>query len=274
MSYALYVDPSKKHVPPELPISDPMMAYWRLYDCNPTQFENFDPAQYRPAPLVMAEIHADQLEKLEYPVNRLSIVQQKSAFRDLSLLKSKLAKGVQCDITFNWDKRFAVDYYIKMIRFWVQLGVQHFSFYELTDFAKWQRLQSALRDYGFHFYDRYHACLPGFESPYQKHIAKFGTLYAFNGWSRVTYQGKTYTKGPQETEWNTLSTQDQAIERLLFGLADRDGMDFEDIKPYITEKGLEDALQQELILLTNGKIVPTDAGLWDTLNLLSQLQNN
>lgn len=274
MSYALYIDPSKKHVPPELPISDPVLAYWRLIDCNEKQLNEFDPKNYREAPFTMAEIHPDQLEQLQWPVNRLSIVQQKSALRDLTLLKSKIADGVQCDITFNWDKRFAVDYYIKMLRFWLQCGVQHVSFYELTDFTKWQRLQSALREYNFHFYDRYHACLPGFESPYQKHIARFGSLYAFNGWSRVTYQGKTYTKGPLEKDWNTLSLQDQSIERLLFGLADRSGMDFHDIKPYINEKGLENALQQDLVLLTEGRLVPTDAGLWDTVNLLSQLQNN
>jgi hypothetical protein len=273
MSYALYIDPAKKHVPPELPISNPVLAYWRLIDCNDKQFEAFDPKEYREATFTIAEIHPAQLEKLEFPVNRLSIVQQKSTFRDLSLLKSKL-KDIQCDITFNWDKRFAVDYYIKLIRFWVQCGVQHFSFYELTDFAKWQRIQSALREYGFYFYDRYHACKPGYESPYQKHIAGFGSLYAYNGWSRVTYQDKTYTKGPQQKDWETLAPQDQAIERLLFGMADRGGMELAAIKPYITEKGFDNALENGFVTLENGRVIPSDTGLWDTVALLSQLQNN
>lgn len=277
MNYALYLDPCKKSVPPEMPAealqTAPSIAYWRLIDCSDPQLIDFYPEHVSQADFTIAEIHPDQLEKLNYPVNRLSIVQTKSAFRDLSPLKERL-KDIQCDITFNWDKRFAVDYYLKMLRFWLQCGVQHISIYELSDFTKWQRIQSMLREYNFHFYDRYHACLPGYESPYQKHVANFGNLYAFNGWSRETIGDVTRVKGPTQKEWDILSHRDQIEEKLLFALADRDGIELSILAPHINEQGLEKTLRAGLAVIEGGRLKPTDTGLWDTINLLSHLQNN
>lgn len=281
MNYALYLDPCKKAVPPEMPAETlavaPSVAYWRLIDCSDTQiidlYPQFYPDSVPPAEFTIAEIHPEQLEKLAYPVNRLSIVQQKSVFRDLTALKSRL-QNIQCDITFHWDKRFSVDYYLKMLRFWLQCGVQHISFYDLTDFEKWQRLQSLLKEYDFHFYDRYHACLPGYESPYQKHIAKFGNLFAFNGWSRVTAGNITHVKGPAQKKWELLSEEDQIVEKLLFAFADRDGMEMEALAPYLTPTGLRKAKLAGLAVENGSRIVPTDAGLWDTVALVSHLHNN
>lgn len=277
MNYALYLDPCKKAVPPEMTEeakqTAPSITYWRLIDCNDAQLIDFYPESVPHGDFTIAEIHPDQLDKLIYPVNRLSIVQAKSAFRDLAPLREKL-KDIQCDITFNWDKRFSVDYYLKMLRFWLQCGVQHISFYELTDFDKWQRIQSMLRDYNFHFYDRYHACLPGYESPYQKHIARFGNLYAFNGWSRITAGKLTHVKGPTQKNWDLLSEEDQIVEKLLFAFADRDGMEMEALKPYLTPTGLSKAMAAGLVTMNGSRVVPTDIGLWDTVNLVSQLHNN
>ena len=161
-----------------------------------------------------------------------------------------------------------------MLRFWLQCGVQHISIYDLVDFEKWQRIQSMLREYNFHFYDRYHACLPGYESPYQKHIAKFGDLYAFNGWSRVTAGKITHVKGPTQKNWDLLSEEDQTVEKLLFAFADRDGMEMELLKPYLTPTGLSKAMASGLVTMNGSRVVPTDVGLWDTVELVSQLHNN
>jgi hypothetical protein len=130
-----------------------------------------------------------------------------------------------------------------------------------------------LRDYNFHFYDRYHACLPGYESPYQKHIAKFGNLYAFNGWSRVTAGNITHVKGPTQKNWDLLSEEDQIVEKLLFAFADRDGLEMEQLKPYLTSNGLSKAMAAGLVTMNGSCVVPTDIGLWDTVNLVSHLHN-
>jgi len=275
MTYALYVDPSKKMVAPELPVNqDPSVSYYKFFDCTDEQLTQFDASGYPIADFTIAEIHADQLEKLPLPhVDRLSIVQQKSAFRDLAHLREKL-QNTHVDITFMWDKRFSVDYYLKLIRYWAQWGVQHFSFYELSDFAKWQRLCSALKEYNFVFYDRYHACIPGHESPYQKHIAGFGNLYAFGGWSRVTDDsGMTRFKQPNKKSWEILTPGDQLAERLLFALADRDGLALAAI-PMIDPKQIEAACRAGLAKVENNRLIPTEAGLWDTVGLVSHLHQN
>ncbi|MDB5478176.1 MAG: hypothetical protein JWM96_671 [Alphaproteobacteria bacterium] len=271
MNYALYLDACKKFAAPSLPDERPAIAYWRLIDCDEADFEAFDPDLYPHADFTIAEIHPAQLEKMQFSVNRLSIVPQKSVFRDMGALRARLA-DTQCDITFNWDKRFSVDYYIKMLRFWLQCGVQHVSFYELKDFAKWQRLQSALREYNFHFYDRFHACLPGYESPYQKHLAGFGNLLGMGGWSRLTEDGMTRTKGPGAKAWENLSDEDQMTEKLLFGLADRDGMALDKIMPPVTTQGLALAIEQKMAIVRENRLIPTDEGLWDTVTLLARLQ--
>jgi hypothetical protein len=273
MTYALYLDPCKKSVTPELPEEAPSLAYWRLIDCSDEQLNEFLPENYPQAGFTIAEIHPAQLDVLQVPVNRISIVQQKSVFHDLAPLRTRL-QDIQCDITFNWDKRFSVDYYLKILRFWLQCGVQHISFYELTDFDKWQRLQSILAQHNFHFYDRYHACLPGYESPYQKHIAGFGNLYAIGGWSRMTEGNQTHVKGPVQKTWDLLSEEDQIVEKLLFAFADRDGMEMEVLKPYLTSTGLSKAMASGLVTMKGSRVVPTDLGLWDTVNLVSQLHNN
>lgn len=274
MSYALYLDPSKKAAAPELPQNaDPAVAYLKFYDCSDEQLAQFDPHAYPIADVTIAEIHAAQLEKLDVHVDRLSIVQQKSAFRDLAHLRERL-QSTQVDITFNWDRRFSVDYYIKLLRYWIQCGIQHVSFYELTDFNKWQRLASMLKEHGFTFYDRYHACLPGCESPYQKHIAAFRDLYAIGGWSRVTGEdGLTRFKQPAKKTWEILAPGDQLAERLLFALADRDGIALADY-PMLGAEKIGIVCQNGLARVDKGRLHPTDAGLWDTVGLVSHLHQN
>jgi len=272
MSYALYVDPAKKSVVPELPAGKPEIAYYRLIDCSEEQLEEFNPGLYPKADFTIAEIHAAQMDRLDFPVDRFSIVQQKSAFRDLTGLKSRLPE-TQYDITFVWDKRFTVDYYIRMLRFWIQCGVQHFSFYDLVDFDKWQRLSKFMSENGFRFYDRFHASLPGFESRYQKHIASYGDLYAIGGWSRVTENGLTRTKGPIHKNWRILTEQDQITEKLLFAMADCDGIELAQWGGYITENGAENVLAQGLARMENARLVPSDTGLWKSVELASHLHN-
>lgn len=272
MSYALYLDPSKKAVAPELPEERPSVAYMKFFDCTDEQLAEFDPGMWPEARNTTAEIHADQLQYLRFSVDRLSIVQQKSAFRDLSRLRDVL-EDTEVDITFVWDKRFSVDYYLKLLRYWTQWGVQHVSFYELSDFAKWQRLASMLKEYGFEFYDRYHACKPGHESPYQKHIARFENLYAFGGWSRVTENGVTRFKQPNKKNWEVLTPDDQLAERLLFAMADADGIVLADY-PMIGAEKVGMVCQNGLARVENGRLKPTLAGLWDTVGLVSQLHQS
>ena len=269
MTYALYLDPSKKYVAPELPAENPGIAYWKFFDCTDEQLAQFDPSAYPAADFTIAEIHAAQLEKLHFPIDRLSIVQQKSAFRDLAHLRERI-QSAQVDITFLWDKRFTVDYYMKLLRYWAQWGVQHVSFYDLTDVEKWRRLSNCMKDYGFIFYDRYHACLPGHESPYQKHLARFGDLYGFGGWSRVTEDGVTRFKEPKKKNWDILSPGDQLAERLLFALADTDGIALDDF-PMLNARNVGLACQSGLAQIDGERLKPTAAGLWDTVGLVSQL---
>lgn len=272
MTYALYVDPSRKTVPVSLPPHAPQVAYWRLIDCTPEQLRHFDPDALPRAEYTIAEIHPEQLDALPCAVDRLSIVQQRSAFADLSRLRELVSSDTRLDITFMWDRRFSVDYYIRLLRYWVQWGVQHLSFYELSDFEKWRRLVSVLQDYGFVFYDRYHACLPGFESPYQKYITTFGDLYALGGWSRVTGEdGVTRFREPNKRDWEILAPNDQLAERLLFALADRQGIALADLEKQVAADNIRTACASGLAMIENGRLIPTDYGLWDTVGLVARL---
>lgn len=267
MTYALYLDPSKKNAAlPELPDANPRVAYWRLIDLSSQQLMEFVPSDYPEAQNTIVEIHPAQLEMLQFPVNRLSIVQQKSAFRNLSQLRG-LLENVQCDITYIWDHRFNANYYTKMLQYWIQMGITHFSFYELTKFDQWQRVKQFLADNGFYFYDRYHACKPGQESVYQKHLAGFGDLYAMGGFSRVTENGITRIKGPADKQWETLSPNDRIEEKLLFALADRDGVALDGLN----QRGIDAAVKGGYAVVQGNRLIPTDTGLWDTVGLASQL---
>lgn len=272
MNFALYLDPTKNDAAPdEMPRETPRIAYYRLFDCTDDQLEAFNAEQVANENFTVAEIHADQLDKLKTPFRRLSIVQQKSALRDLGKLRDMLGE-TQCDISFTWDRRFTVDYYIKLLRFWIQYGIQHFSFYGLTDFDKWQRLQKFMNDNGYFFYDRFHACKPGFESPYQKHNAAFGNVIALGGASRLTEKGVTRIKGARGKNWRVLSPEEQFDEAMLCALADRDGIELAAIEGYIEQKGIDAAWEKGLAKVSNGQLAPTDQGLWDTVGLLAALR--
>src|SRR5690606_24718420 len=120
------------------------------------------------------------------------------------------------------------------------------------------------------FYDRYHAWQPGWESPYQKHLAKFRDLHALGGWSRVTENNVTRTRAPAAREWVELSEDEQKGEGLLFTLADRDGLSVRAFEPAAAEAAVKAGLAE----IKDGKLIPTDQGLWDTIGLVSQLQQS
>lgn len=275
MSYALYLDPSCKNmIAPALPdavlAGEPHVAYWRLIDLDEEALGQFNPSSLPQAHDTIAEIHPAQLAQLSPAlmgsITRLSIVQEKSTFSDMAQFRAVL-DDMPCDITYEWDNRFHVDYYIKMLRYWIQCGAPHFSFYELSQFPKWQRLKQFLADQGYVFYDRYHACKPNHESRYQKHLAQFGDLYALGGFSRVTQDGVTRVKSAAASEWDTLSVSDQLAECLLFAMADSDGIELADLDP----AGVARAMAAGLAEKQGTHLVPTEKGLWDTVALVSHL---
>ncbi len=269
MVYALYVDPGKRDdgVGLDFPPGSAAVAYFRLIDLDNAQLAAFDPRRFPPADFTIAEIHPAQWDLLQFYVDRLSIVLDKSKFDNVSSVKSRMA-ATNCDITFEWDHRFSLNYYAKMLQYWIHCGARHFSFYALTNFETWQRLRDFLAAYGYHFYDRYHACLPSWESPYQKHLAKFRDLYALGGWSRVTdAQNVTRTRGPNAREWTTLAPDEQTAEGLLFAMADIDGLSVRAFAPALVEA----AEKSGLVIVQEGRVIPTDKGMWDTVGLVSML---
>lgn len=268
-SYALYLDPTKGDALwQEWPQQPPTLAYYRLVDLAPEALQKFDPHDYPLADNTTVEIHPQQWDLLPFACDRLSIVLEKSNFATLTDIKARV-QSVETDITFSWDHRFSVNYYIKLINYWIYCGVKHFSFYGLVDFEAWQRLQHFLNGQNFFFYDRYHACIKGHESRYQKHIAAFGNLLALGGWSRWTdEEGRSYTRGPKEKAWTQLGKADQKTEQFLFALADRDGLGLDRIDAAHAARAVKAGLAQ----VRPPSLIPTDMGLWDTVGLVSQLQ--
>lgn len=270
--FALYLDPSKADFMWQpWPDTPPEIGYYRLTDLSIEALSALNLDAYPRPHYSIAEIHPAQWETVlnQFPnqFNRLSIALEKSRFADLNHLRSRLS-DFEVDIMFEWDHRFALAYYTKLISYWIYCGVSHFSFYNLTDFAVWQRLQQQLRQDGFVFYDRYHAAKPYHESRYQKHLARFGNLLALGGWSRWTDEdGYSKTRGPQEPDWTPLSATDTLVERRLFAMADRDGLALTALQ----SAKLDVALKAHLISQDSTHIHPTDQGLWDTVRLVSAL---
>lgn len=268
MAYAFYLDPAQQDSLDLHGLTEPpTLAYIRLTDMAQDKLHDFNITQYPQADYIIAEIHPAQWDHLNFYVDRLSIVLGKSDFTNMTSVKSKMAQ-IECDVTFTWDHRFHVSYYFKMLQYWIFCGAKHVSFYDLTDFAKWQRVQAFLKDQGFYFYDRYHACIPGHESRYQKHLARFADLISIGGWSRVTRDGWTRTRAPKQLEWVTMSSEDARVEQLLFAFADRDGVALADLHGANPARAVESGMA----VIEKDRLVPTDAGLWDTVGLVSHLQ--
>ncbi len=267
MSYALYLDPSKSDfLWQSWPSEAPALAYYRLTDLSNEQLRDFHPRHYPTPAYSIAEIHPKQWEVLDFPVDRLSIILDKSGFSNLTAVREKL-KASAIDITFEWDHRFNINYYIKLINYWLYCGVTHFSFYNLTDFAVWQRLQQFLLAEKFVFYDRFHACLPGHESRYQKHLARSGNLIAIGGWSRWTDGVQTKTRGPKDQDWTLLTAAEAERERLLFALSDREGLPVSELAP----RGVIRVVNTGYAVVKDGQLCPTDKGLWDNVELVARL---
>jgi hypothetical protein len=270
MRYALYVDPARRDIADvRFPPNPPAVAYIRLTDLDRDGVLGFDGALYPRGVLSMVEIHPAQIDFLRYPIDRLVVEADKSKFDNLNAIKAAIQRAT-VDMTFNWDHRFHLNYYIKMLQYWVHCGVQQFSIYGLENFQTWLRLRDFLFQHGYVFYDRYHACLRGCESPYQKHLAGFGDLVSIGGWSRVTDDGVTRTRAPGSATWVRLSPDDARRERWLFALADRDGM----AARGLTTASINAVVAAGLALQDDDRILPTDKGLWDTVALASQLQQN
>jgi hypothetical protein len=268
--YALYLDPSKPDfLWQEWPDTPPKLAYYQLIDLTPEQVIEFDKAQYPQSTYSIAELHPQQWSYLPFTPDRISFMVEKSSFSNLIAVKTKIHE-IETDITFEWDHRFHLNYYIKLINYWIYCGVKHFSFYGLKDFNIWQRLQQFLNGEGYFFYDRYHACTNGHKSLYQEHLAASRNLLAFGGWSRWTESGQTRTRGPKEREWTILSPADQKLESLLFAMADRKGVALADLAPDSVIRATESGLA----VVKDGHLQPTDKGLWDTLSLVGHLMHD
>ncbi len=266
-SFALYLDPSKPDfLWQDWPESPPKLVYYRLVDLTPEQVIEFDPAKYPMGEYSIVELHPQQWSYLPFTPNRLSFLVEKSGFSNLIAVKTKIHE-IETDITFEWDHRFHLNYYIKLINYWIYCGVKHFSFYGLKDFNTWQRLQQFLNGEGFFFYDRYHACTQGHKSLYQEHLAASYNLLALGGWSRWTENGQMRTRGPKERDWTQLTPSDQRLETLLFAMGDCNGVALSTVSP----ESARQAVESGLAAIKDGRLQPTDKGLWDTLGLVNYL---
>ena len=271
MSFAVYIDPSKRAAAGfECPDGTATMAYVKLTDLSSEDVYRFDPNLYPKAEYVIAEIHPIQLDVLNIPVDRLSVDLSKSSFSNLTKIRQTI-NAIPCDMMYTWDHRFSISYYQKMMQYWIQCGIAQISLYGLTDFSKWERMRDFLASNGFHFFDRYHAARQGMESPYQKHIASFGNLYSLGGFSRVTDDnGMTRVRDATQKEWHIMAPDEQATERMLFAMADRDGVPIGGL----AQKSVQAAIDSGLVTLRGGRVIPTNKGLWDTMAVVSALQQD
>ena len=184
-----------------------------------------------------------------------------------AMLVPQLADHFALDITLHWDHRRKTETQQSIIRDAIGQGAQHLSLYGLQDFTVWQTLQTMLHKQDFTFYDRFHACCPGRISPYQQHLASFGNIVAHGGWSRVTENGVTRTKGPRAIRWTTLSPAQQHEERLLIGLSARSGMPLQEF----SDTAVTQSIQSGLASRTDTRLCPTDQGLWHQAELVALL---
>lgn len=261
MAKAFYLDPVKKYVPMDVSEHVFDIGFWRLLDCSEQDLKNLPWSDYPQAHYMMAEIHSWQLEKLPCRFDRLSIVQTK--------LQPIAIGNVPLDITFHWDNRYVLQSYFDYLDVLIKDGVQHFSFYGVSQFEQWQKLADFLKGFDIAFYDRFHASKKGFESPYQKHIAAYGSLCAWGGWSRVTDEDNvTRVKKPNSKNWQILSAEDQIIERLMFAMADRSGVRIADWQDALD---IDAACKAGLAQIDGDRLCPTDRGIWDNIGLVSSL---
>ena len=177
----------------------------------------------------------------------------------------------QIDAIIYWDHRRKPDFYHAKITAALAQSVKHLSLYGLQNFAVWQDVQTFLNAHDLFFYERFHAAAPGHESPYQNHLASFGDIIALpqhgGGWSRMTENQVTKTRGPHQLHWHRLDAQTQREERLLLGLAHRHGVSVEMISKTQRDK----AIQSGLAIIKHGHMCPTDQGLWHLAELVTIL---
>jgi hypothetical protein len=198
-------------------------------------------------------------------VTRLPVVTRLSLPQDL--ITAGLSDHFELDAIITWDNRRTIDFYKNPITAALSKGANHLSIYGLQDFTRWQDIQTFLNGQGLHFYERFHAALPGHESPYQNHLAAFGDVIAYGGWSRLTENNVTRVKSPRALHWHPLDKKEQHEEKLLLGLASRQGLPLS----LMTTKPAAVALQNGLALSKDNHLVPTDTGLWNTTRLVGHL---
>lgn len=269
MGYAFYFDPAKKYHIFDMPQGNTAMAFWRLLDCDAKQMRLLQTAQYPASDLTIAEIYPEQLRHLPQKFERLCLVHKG---QDLWRLYD-LPDGT-VDITLMWDGRYRLQRYVQMLEAWIARGVMHFSFYNIRDFDVLQGLHDVLQSHGFYFYDRYHAARPGHESPYQKHLARYGNVVAWGGQSRITdAQHITRIKNMRSARWQVLSSQEQSLEHLLFALADADGIGLAEWRDVLSAQGIKQLCDNGLALVVDGRLKPTLRGMWDSVFLVSKIYN-
>ncbi len=173
------------------------------------------------------------------------------------------ASGKVIDAIIHWDHRRQPKHYQMQIAAVLQQGVTHISVYGLQDFTVWQTLQHWLNEQGLLFYDRFHAAAAHHQSPYQNHIAAHGNIIAFGGWSRVTENGITKTRGLRATRWRTLTPAAQREDMILLGMSHRYGMGLS----HFTAAQITAATQSQLAIITHDRLQPSDLGLWQLAQL-------
>lgn len=178
-----------------------------------------------------------------------------------------LADHFALDAMIQWDHRRNAATYHDQIDQALANGATHISLYGLQDFALWQDTQTFLQQRGLRFYERFHAARPGQESRYQNHLAQFGDVIAINGWSRLNDGHTTRVKSPRQREFVILDRQSKREEQLLLGLSNRHGLPLTLFSRY----QLDQAVASHLAVIVDNRLRPTDAGLWDTVKLVTSV---
>lgn len=275
MRAAIYIDPARNGIVPDHMPHDFSVAFWRLLDCSVEQLQTLNRADYPFGDYVSVEIYPEQYAFLPslflQHVDRMSLVFKPSEKIDLSIIHDVSQRYI-VDVTVLWDARYRVAYYNELLLRAIANGAKHISIYGLNDFAIWQNIAVMLQQSGFMFYDRFHAAMSSYQSPYQKHLTQYGDIFSVGGWSRRTdMYGITHVKSARAKTWKMLTDYDAGLECLLFAMADRDGILVHDWVHLVPPEKLGKVCSAGLAVLEDGKLQPTEAGMWHNIALVSQL---
>jgi coproporphyrinogen III oxidase-like Fe-S oxidoreductase len=172
----------------------------------------------------------------------------------------------EIDAIIQWDHRKSLNHYKNLLQSLCEHPIPHISLYGLHDFAIWLEIQDFIQTFGFSFYERFHAARENQQSRYQNHIAASHDVIAWGGWSRHTDDLDVMrVRGPRAKRWTILTDEQKRTERIILGLSSHQGIPLS----WLTAQAIESALQHNLASCTDGKLIPTHAGLWDTTTLIN-----